>query len=238
MGFSPQTGNTLRRYWAERLGVPVSAFEKADLAIGTAEERGVHLFRHGEALVVTAPSPHLKAVEHNVSALTALDFDSRDAISDWFDGFVSLEELLGPAFYGYTDSEGFATVNSAARLLESTDEAAYEAFRSSIPEDEWDAGGTPFALGTTVGLFEDDTLVAVAGYTVWDDCIAHISIATHPDYRNAGNGRAVVSRATERALAAGLIPQYRTLDEWPWSVALAQNLGFERFATSYLGVVE
>ena len=59
---------------------------------------------------------------------------------------------------------------------------------------------------------------------------------THPDHRSAGHGRAAVSLLTDRALDAGLLPQYRTADTWPWSVALAEGLGYERFATSYLGV--
>ncbi|WP_435348428.1 hypothetical protein [Haloarchaeobius sp. HRN-SO-5] len=42
---------------------------------------------------------------------------------------------------------------------------------------------------------------------------------------------------TERALGAGLWPQYRTLDACPWSVALAEGLGFEQFATGSLVVV-
>ena len=59
---------------------------------------------------------------------------------------------------------------------------------------------------------------------------------THPDHRSSGHGRAVVSLVTERALEVGLVPQYRTADTWPWSVALAEGLGYERFATSYRGV--
>jgi GNAT superfamily N-acetyltransferase len=89
-----------------------------------------------------------------------------------------------------------------------------------------------------IGLFadagDDHELVAAAAYDVWDDLLAHLAVVASPERRNQGYGRAVVSRATERALAEGLIPQYRTADAWPWSVALAEGLGFCQFGTSVL----
>ena len=100
-----------------------------------------------------------------------------------------------------------------------------------------DAEEPGFEPGETVGIEADGRLVAAAGYEVWDERIAHISVVTHPDYRSRGLGQAVVSRATDRALDAGLWPQYRTLDAWPWSVALAEGLSFERFASGSLVVL-
>ena len=78
----------------------------------------------------------------------------------------------------------------------------------------------------------------MAGYDIWDGLIAHVAVVTHPDHRSSGNGRAAASLLTDRALDAGLLPQYRTSDAWPWSVALAEGLGYERFATSYRGVCD
>ncbi|MFC6991890.1 GNAT family N-acetyltransferase [Haladaptatus sp. GCM10025707] len=235
MGFSARTRRQLCRYWAARLGVSPKAFDAPGITVGSIDEGGVQLFRHEDSLVVSAPASFLDAVERHAPALESLDFDDSDAVVEWFDSFLSLSKLLGPAFYGYTDREGFQPVSSDARLLGVADEPAFDTFQASVSDDEWDAGGPEFGPKTTVGRFVDGRLVAVAGYDVWDTQIAHISVVTHPDHRNAGHGRAVVSRVTELALSRGLLPQYRTLDAWPWSVALAENLGFERFATSYFG---
>ncbi|WP_144240155.1 GNAT family N-acetyltransferase [Haladaptatus cibarius] len=97
-------------------------------------------------------------------------------------------------------------------------------------------GGSKFSAGNTVGLFVNEELGAIAGYEIWDDVNAHIEIVTHPNYRSEGYGQAVVSRATDHALSADLLPQYRTLDAWQWSVSFAQGVGYQRFATAYPGI--
>lgn len=108
-------------------------------------------------------------------------------------------------------------------------------FRRSIPGEQ---GGMQFIPGKTVGLFVDEQLVAAAGFTVWNGLLAHLAVVTHPNYRSQGYGKTVVSRATEQAFADGLLPQYRTSDVWPWSVALAQSLGFHRFTTACFGIYQ
>ena len=172
-----------------------------------------------------------KALEH-------LDTSSRAEIVDWFDTFDTIETVLGPAFWGYTDQEAFTAIESDARLLNTADKPAYDAFRSRVADEDWDNGGPSFVPRETTGLFVEGELVAASGYEVWDELIAHIAVVTHPDYRGNSYGQAVVSRATETALTAGLLPQYRTLDAWPWSVALARKLRYTRFATGYFGVIE
>jgi GNAT superfamily N-acetyltransferase len=158
-------------------------------------------------------------------------------VRDRLEAVVAPERVLGPAFYGYVDPTTFDPVDDEARVLETDDESAFETLRAAVPDEEWANGGPEFRPGETVGRFVDD-LVAVAGYDVWDGLIAHVAVVTHPDHRSSGNGRAAVSLLTDRALDAGLLPQYRTSDAWPWSVALAEGLGYERFATSYRGVCD
>jgi predicted GNAT family acetyltransferase len=75
-------------------------------------------------------------------------------------------------------------------------------------------------------------LVAVAGYTVWGDVIAHVAVITHPQYRRPGYGRTVVSRLTEEVLRRRLVPQYRTLEANQPSIAIAHALGFAHYATT------
>ena len=149
-----------------------------------------------------------------------------------------VEEVLGPTFYGYTDRETFSPVNATAEVLTPDDEPAYETFQAAVSEEDWNHGGTVFHPDRTIGVYVDDELVALASYEIWGDVIAHLSVITHPEYRDEGYGQAVVSRVTEHALSAGYLPQYRTSDAWPWSVALSQKLGFARFATAYLGIYE
>lgn len=225
-------------HWTDQLGVPADAFETAGVVVGEAgHDAGVQVFARDGAVAVGA-SPGLVAdCRDHADELAAGAVGRPDELRAWVEERVApVETVLGPAFYGYTDAESFESVESAARVLTADDEAIYDRFRAAVPAEEWDAGGPSFEAGETVGVEADGRLIAAAGYEVWDGRIAHVGVVTHPDYRSRGFGRAVVSRATERALAAGLWPQYRTLDEWPWSVALAAGLGFERFATGALVV--
>lgn len=238
MGLSSRTLWTLRRYWADRLGVPHNAFEKSEGTVGSAEEGGIQLFCHGDALVVGVPDALLDAAEDRSETIMSLDTESEDAVHGWLTRFDGIEQVFGPTFYGYADRETFTPVESDARVLTAADTAAYQAFRRSIPDTEWERGGTQFTPGETVGLFVDGGLVAVAGFDVWEGLLAHLAVVTRPNHRGNGYGQLVVSQATERAFADGFLPQYRTSDAWPWSVALAQNLGFHRFTTAYLGVYQ
>ncbi|WP_227376441.1 GNAT family N-acetyltransferase [Haladaptatus halobius] len=228
----------LTSYWTKRLGVENGAFDRSNVTIGGADEGGVELFRRAETLVVGAPESLVDPLSQRADGLEASDIADESALREWFETFGTVTRVLGPTFYGYADEESFAPVASDARILTSADEPAHDRFRAAISDEEWERAGARFSPGETVGLFVDDDLVATAGYEVWDDFIAHVGVVTHPNHRNEGNGRAVVSRVTERALGEGLLPQYRTADEWPWSVALARELGFERFATAVLVCIE
>lgn len=238
MDLTSRTLWTLRRYWADRLGVHPDAFEESGVTVGSAKEGGIQLFCHENALIVGAPSALLNETEDRSDTLPSLDTDSEDVVNDWLTRFDGIEQIFGPTFYGYTDRETFTPIESDARVLTAADASAYQTFRRRIPDNEWKQGGTQFVPGETVGLFVDGELGAVAGVNIWDGLLAHLAVVTDPNHRGQGYGKAVVSRATEQALGDGFLPQYRTADAWPWSVALAQNLGFQRFTTAYLGVYQ
>ena len=242
MGLTRRTRRTLCAYWAERLGVTADAFDRPGVAVGPANEGGIQLFAGDEWWVVGAPASLVGTVESRADALVSNErgigsADTTDAVRSWLESFDAVERVIGPAFYGYTDATAFRPIESSARPLGTDDESAYDAFRRAVPDEEWDRGGTPLVPGDTVGHFVDEELVALAGYSVWDDLLAHVAVVVHPDHRGDGHGTRVVSRITELALERGLLAQYRTADAWPWSVGLAERLGFERFATASLGIV-
>lgn len=238
MALCPSTLDSLGSYWTNRLSVDDDAFDCEAVTVGPANEGGIQLFRRGEALVVGAPKSRVAAVRERLSDCDSAIVTEGEALRRRFESLGTVTAVFDSTFYGYADQESFAPVLSDARLLTVDDHAAYERLRTTVPDEEWSNGGSQFEIGTTVGLFDGDELVAVAGYEVWDDFLAHIAVVVHPNHRGNGHGRAVVSEVTEQALVDGLLPQYRTADEWPWSVALAESLGFERFVTAALVQLE
>jgi len=234
MGLAVRTRFALRQYWGDRLGVPPDAFDGDGVTVGSAEEGGIQLFECAGALVVGAPEPLVSEMREAAAAAPTVE-DPR-VVREWVEEFTPVAEVLGPTFYGYADRETVEPGDSEARVLRPPDEPAHDQFRAAITEAEWRQGAPGFDPGRTVGVFVGERLVATAGWEVWDGLLAHLGVVTHPEYRDRGYGRAVVSLATDRALAAGLLPQYRTLDAWSGSVRLAEGLGFERFATAVLVV--
>ena len=72
--------------------------------------------------------------------------------------------------------------------------------------------------------------MALAGYELWGEHIAHIAVVTHPEHRGQRYGTCVVSLLAETVLTQGLIPQYRTLCANAPSIAIATALGFVAYS--------
>ena len=147
---------------------------------------------------------------------------------------MSVAEIIGPAYIGYAGRDSLrAPPASSARPLNEGDAAAVATLRRQCTGEEWEHGGSDLAKVHTFGSFDvDGGLAALAGYEVWLDTIAHISIVSVPTRRGRGHGAAAVALAAEHALRAGLLPQYRTLKANGPSVRLAEKLGFQEYGFS------
>ncbi|MBB4634797.1 GNAT family N-acetyltransferase [Longimicrobium terrae] len=182
------------------------------------------------APVVSAP-PHLvQALASRVAAWTPASVSRPAALLAALTD-LGAHEVIGPAFIGYADSVA-GPAEPATRPLTGDDAPWVEALKAACSPEEWEHGGSDIAGGTAVGVFVDGRLAALAGYEVWDGCIAHLAIVTAPAYRGRGLGRAAVGAAARAAVQRGLVAQYRTLDANAASVRIAHALGFVRFATS------
>ncbi len=139
--------------------------------------------------------------------------------------------VVGPASIAYGKIDGF-NLSSASipRRLTPADATAVARLREACSEEEWEHGGSDQTKGPTFGAFDQTgRLCALAGYEIWNSQIAHLSIVSASDCRGHGLGQAAVAFATQDAVRAGLIPQYRTLIANTPSMAIARRLGFEDY---------
>jgi predicted GNAT family acetyltransferase len=65
-----------------------------------------------------------------------------------------------------------------------------------------------------------------------NDCVEEVAVDTHPDYRNRGYGKSVVSQMTNAILDIGIAPIYRTGTSSVASRRLAVGCGYTEFAES------
>ncbi|MGI9241835.1 MAG: GNAT family N-acetyltransferase [Verrucomicrobiales bacterium] len=139
-------------------------------------------------------------------------------------------DVIGPAYIGY--AEDVVAPVHPARALSGRDRPLAVRLQSACTEIEWDHGGSRVGEDRCSGVLVEGELVALAGYRVWPFDIAHIYVVSDPGFRGQGFGRSAVAHVARRALSAGLIPQYRTLESNLPSLRIADSLGFAHFASS------
>jgi GNAT superfamily N-acetyltransferase len=226
---SEHTISKVAGYWAAHLGCATEALLSEPLQIVThgtdlADYNGIFaLFRHG-AMTVSFPPDSVQALRPLLPPhpLTPVRF------AEAFSG--SSFTVIGPAYVGY--AEVVRVPSHPARSLTVDDASKAEALRAACSQTEWEHGGSDVNAQPSSGVFVGTELVALAGYEVWGGVIAHISIITHPAFRSRGFGRSAVAHLADVALAAGLVPQYRTLESNRPSIRIAETLGFVHYASS------
>lgn len=235
MELQARTSAALNRYWTAFFGCTPSAFEQAGTVIvphaALGDYHGIWLFRRAQTLIISLPAQAEQTLHTRLADLRAADFDDPALLTDWITPHV--ERVIGAAWIGYTDDTSFRPAHDHnARLLGPDDAARFTTLRAACSAEAWEHGGSDFGELPLAGYMIDDRLVALAGYELWGDRIAHIAVVTHPAYRGRGYGTAAVSLLAETVLRAGLIPQYRTLASNTASLAIGRQLGFVGYAHS------
>ncbi|NHX35843.1 MULTISPECIES: GNAT family N-acetyltransferase [Halolamina] len=240
MALPPDTDDRIARHWAERLGCsPTASRESGVTVVAGSTDDTVRLIRRGDALVVAAPEQVRTSIETHREALADADLPATAAVERALaDRGASVDAVYGPYGLGYVDEPSFSPVDSEARLLVGADEPAFERLQERVPDDEWARASPVFRPGQTAGLFRDGDLVAVATLTHLP--FPDVGVVVDPEQRGRGYGRAVVSLITATAfdIDTGAVVRYRTRESAAASVALANSLGYERWARSAVLVLD
>ncbi len=227
---SEQAITTADAFWAAHLDCAPGELFSEPLRIIThgaewADFGGAMALFRGGGAVATVPPDRADRLRVLLSPL------SRGCSPDYFASALRpiSSVVVGPAYIGYTEAAFPPT--HPARALVPDDARALDALQQACDTTEWAHGGSDIAHPCSA-VFVGGQIVALAGYKVWGGAIAHISIVTHPGFRGRSFGRSAVAHLARRAVAAGLLPQYRTLISNRTSVRLAESLGFCSYATS------
>lgn len=240
MALAPDTLDRISRHWAERLGCPPAAFNDGGITLAeSTNPDSVRLLRRGDSLVVGAPATVRDTLAAHEGSLGDATLPATAAVEHALaDSGVGVDDTAGPYFLGYVDAASFAPVESDARLLVGADESAFERLHERVPSEEWANASPTFRLGRTAGLFRDGDLVAVA--TLTHSPFPDVGVVVAPEHRGRGHGRAVVSKITATAFDADadVIVRYRTRESAGASVALAEAVGYERWARSAVLILD
>jgi ribosomal protein S18 acetylase RimI-like enzyme len=230
---TPANQQEVDRYWAVEMATGLDVTPNAGEVICTAQRlySGVQLFQRNRLLIIAAP-PHLvdfiatEIRDLPIRNIFSVEFVERLLIS-------RTEKILGPAHVSYADKSTFRSASlTSCRLLTAADAALFQSFTAALIPAELEQSGFDAEETPAFGAFAAGFLCAVAGYRIWEPRIAHITVATHPDFRRRGHGQVAVSALAEDAFSRNLILQYRALASNENSLKLGRSLGFQPYCST------
>jgi GNAT superfamily N-acetyltransferase len=233
---SEQTIVRIMQFWAGHLGCSAAVLRDPGVKVlGGARPGTMFIFRYQDACLWQV---HADSVASTVAIL-----DQRLPVAQAFsEGFVrntigpALNRLLGPCPLGYCDARTFRrdAVATQCRQLIPSDHAEVDDLARACGAEAWEHGGVDLPTQPAVfGYFEGGRLVAAASYEIWGSAIAHVGVATAPDWRGRGLGKIVATAATADALERGLVPQWRTLASNVASVSVGRAIGYQPVAAHF-----
>lgn len=220
-------------FWSKELALPAGFHPKAQEVHVVAQDlyAGVQFFQREDWLVLAAPPQRMAAIAERVSGKAVREIYTVEYVECLLSPDVG--RILGPAYVSYADAANFRlSPTNGCRLLTSNDAAICEELEASLMPEEIEQSGFDAHGSPAFGSFADGVLCAVARYQVWKPCIAHITVATRPEHRRRGHGRAAVSALAEHALAQDLVLQYRALAVNGNSLATGRALGFQHYCST------
>jgi len=114
------------------------------------------------------------------------------------------------------------------RTLTKEDKIRFDEFRKDTPSADLQEGQLSIEDPVIVGCFDKDKLVSVASYWFWGDGLADIGVVTHPDYRQNGIGKALISNLCNFGFELDRINVYRHNQNNLASRNLALSLNFKQ----------
>jgi RimJ/RimL family protein N-acetyltransferase len=233
MPLTPLTLAALTRYWASFFGCPPGALDAPGARVlphaELAAYQGIYCFRRGDAALISVPPDEEDRWRELLAGLDMVALTDSAAMGGRVGARAS--RLIGPAALAYADAATLRSLPVAGtRLLSAADESAHTALQAACTVEEWEHGGSELGLLPLAGRFVRGELVALAGYELWGEQIAHIAVVTHPAHRAQGYGAEAVSLLAEMLVARGVVAQYRTLCANTPSMRIAAALGFVPYA--------
>jgi GNAT superfamily N-acetyltransferase len=222
----------LDQFWAQELGIDSSLASTPRICC-TAQHlySGVQLFANSERLVIASPPDKVELIQNAI-----IDVSPEEAFSvEWVQRIFArdAEKIIGPAEVNYADETSFRSETSrCGRALLASDSDTYRDLVAALDPKEIVDSGVSIPTFPAFGAFSDDILCSVASYEIWKPSIAHIRVATHPNYRRRGFAKAAVQALATEAFDYGLILQWRAVAWNKNSLSLARDLGFNYYCST------
>ncbi|SNT64009.1 GNAT acetyltransferase [Asanoa hainanensis] len=195
-----------RTLWVTLAGAPATFASPADVVVSPLSM----LCPPGWAGVVSLGGAAIATVPDSAAALALAGLRSWDDPAALVDELPAAE-TLGPATLAYLDPSAFRP--PVGRDVVVGDRADLRTLLASVPAADADESGLAEVTSPAYVVRARGVVVAAAGYHRWPGGAAHVCVLTARGHRGLGLARAVAAAATEHALAAGLLAQWRARPE-------------------------
>jgi RimJ/RimL family protein N-acetyltransferase len=221
-------------FWANHLAITPDLLSSQKLLVvphPDATDVSCRVFQHHTFICVHVPQIQYDRLHRTIGQQERAHL----LTSAWWQQILGTThfDVIGPAYLGYADAQQFRRlIRHPTRLLTPSDSAALAAFATTVGTVAWEHSGLGEGSQPIAGCWQEERLVAAAGYRVWGATLAHIGVTTDPVVRGSGYGTSVVSAIGTHALEQNYVLQYRTLQANQASMAIAATLGFQAYATT------
>lgn len=218
------TESIIRLAWARTLGLPDDALlEPSDERLTRVDESMIMFVALFEHRVLIAPS-WLLDVAHHVTNADLASGSGLLALSHGRSG-----RLLGEATLGFTDT--YVEHPQLKSVLVASEAQAVTELEQACPPDDVAEVGLSLMSAHFVTLDDQGVAVAAAGYAESQGILGNVGILVPPALRRAGHGTLAAGIATNDALDAGLVPQWRGRRGHRASLGLARRLGYREIGS-------
>jgi RimJ/RimL family protein N-acetyltransferase len=230
---TPANQQEVDRYWAAEMGV-ASEFGSIDPGVHSTIQQiysGAQLFRRHKTIIIASPPHWAEIIAARVRGVAADQVFSVEFVRRLL--CPEAEKVIGPAEVNYADRSMFhGTSTAGCRLLTFDDLPIRHTLADALSSAELEQSGFDPTESQAFGMFASGVLCACASYQIWQPKIAHITVATHPDFRRRGYAQAAVSALADQVLSQDLILQYRALESNQNSLKLGLSLGFKHYCST------
>lgn len=213
------TESIIRLAWARTLGLDDDALLRpAEGRLTRVDESMIMFVALWEHRILIAPSSVL-ATAPELSNTELADGSTLLALAG-----VRRGRLLGEAVLSFTDA--YVSSPRIQSVVVDDDARTVAALERSCPPDDVAEVGLSLMSRHFVTLDDQESPTAAAGYAESQGILAGVGILVPPALRHNGHGTLAAAIATNDALDAGLVPQWRARRGHRGSLALARRLGY------------
>lgn len=220
----------VQRLWRELTTAGLGFFDKPLVYKTTdthraAPEGWVAIVRIGWQVVLAGPDWDLTRIDHNTRQSHPTQLVDPQHLAE----FVCPRHTLGPARLYYGRPPSTVPAHATVGPLAVDDPRVQAVLADATDEERAESAVDDTTSSVFVALAPDGSPAAAAGWRVWPQEVAHVSVLAAAAHRGTGAAFAASHAALTAAVAAGLLPQWRAAEGNLASIALAERLGLEYF---------